>query len=191
MTHKGTVRLETDRLILRPFVPEDIGQIFDNCWSDHEVWKWTNYAPMNCLDDVKNNAHMFTDNWLKAYDMPNRYSWAIELKATGQVIGRFFGMYPDDRICQVELAYELGRAWWNQGFMTEAAQAVIAFFFEEVGFNRVFAYHASSNPASGEVMKKCGMKYEGTLRQGGKCNGGIIDAVYYANLAEEYKRGYA
>lgn len=184
--HKGTVRMETERLVLRRFVPEDVEQIFKNCWSDYEVWKWTNYAPMKNLDDVKNRASMFTENWLMAYERPDRYSWAMELKDTGEIIGRFFGMHPDDAISQVELAYEMGRKWWNQGLMTEAARAVIHFFIAEVGFNRVYAYHAAGNPASGAVMKKCGMKYEGTLRRAGKCNCGVIDMVYYSILAEDY-----
>ena len=64
MEHKGTITLETERLILRRFVPEDMEQIFNNCWSDYEVWKWTNYAPMHKIEDVVNNAKMFTDRWL-------------------------------------------------------------------------------------------------------------------------------
>ena len=56
MEHKGTVMLETDRLILRRFTFHDMEQIYYHCWSDYEVWKWTSYAPMNCLDDVIKNA---------------------------------------------------------------------------------------------------------------------------------------
>lgn len=186
--HKGTVRLESERLILRRFCADDMDQIFKNCWSDYEVWKWTNYAPMSCVEDVRDAADMFTEKWLGAYESPKRYSWAIQLKSTNEVVGRLFGMHPDDSIGQIELAYEIGRKWWNQGLMTEAARTVIDFFFKEVGCNRVYAYHASENPASGKVMQKCGMVYEGTLRQGGKCNLGVIDMVYYSILAEEYKR---
>lgn len=186
MTHKGTVTLETERLILRQFTMGDLEQIYDNCWSNPEVWKWTSYEPMHCMDDVIKIAEMFTDKWLGAYEQPNRYSWAIQLKSSGEVIGRFFGMHPDDRVNQVELAYELGQKWWNQGLMTEAAKAVIDFFFGEVGMNRIYAYHANENPASGRVMKKCGMKYEGTMRQACKCNNGLFDHVNYAILADDY-----
>ncbi len=186
MTHKGTVMLETERLILRRFTIEDLEQIFYNCWSDLEVWKWTCYKPMKNVEDVINIAKMFTDEWLDAYDRLNRYSWAIQLKASGEVIGRFFGMHPDDRIGQIELAYELGRNWWNQGLMTEAVKAVIDFFFYETGLNRIFAYHASENPASGKVMQKCGMTYEGTMLQACKCNNGLLDKVIYSILANEY-----
>ena len=185
MTHKGTVTLETERLVLRRFTINDLEQIFYNCWSDPEVWKWTNYKPMRCVEDVIHVAEMFTDGWLGAYDKPNRYSWAIQLKSSGEVIGRFSG-FPDDQIKQVWLAYELGRNWWNQGLMTEAAKRVIDFFFTEVGFNRIYADHAHENPASGKVMQKCGMVYEGTMRQALKCNDGLFDKINYAILAEEY-----
>ncbi|BCJ99636.1 GNAT family N-acetyltransferase [Anaerocolumna chitinilytica] len=186
MNHKGTVRLETERLILRRFIIEDLEQIFYNCWSDFEVWKWTSYQPMQNVKDVIDTAEMFTDKWLGAYERPNRYSWAIELKATGQVIGRFFGMHPDDYTNQIELAYELGRSWWNQGLMTEAVKAVIDFFFNEIGFNRIYANHAGPNMASGKVMQKAGLTYEGTMRQACKCNNGLFDKVNYAIIADDY-----
>lgn len=185
MVHKGTVTIETPRLVLRRFVPGDLEQIYRSCWSDPEVWKWTNYAPMPCIGDVITCAGMFTEKWLGAYERPNRYSWAMELKATGQVVGRLFGANPDDALRQVELTYELGQSWWNKGLMTEAVGAVIDFFLRDVGFNRVYAYHANGNPASGKVMRKCGMQYEGTARQGCICNGGVFDRVNYAILAED------
>lgn len=95
-------------------------------------------------------------------------------------------MNPDEDISQIELAYELGRHWWGQGLMTEAVKAVIDFFFNEVGFNRIYADFASENLASGKVMQKCGMTYEGTMRQALKCNNGLFDKVNYAILAKEY-----
>ena len=186
MKHLGTQRLETRRLILRRFEMRDLEPMYENCWRHKSVTQWTSYATMDCLEDVCNNAEMFTEKWL-SYDNPKRYSWAIEEKATGQVIGRMFGMDPDDSILQVDLAYELGPDWWNRGLMTEAVAVTLSFFLREVGLNRVFAYHAAENPASGRVMQKCGMVYEGTLRQAGKCNHGIIDVVCYSMLASEYK----
>lgn len=186
--NKGTVRLETTRLNLRRFVPGDLEPVYYNCWSDREVTKWTSYAPMDCLADVKEKADMFTDGWLRAYDRPNRYSWAIEEKASGEVIGRVFGMHPDAGTREVELTYELGRAWWNKGLMTEAVGAVIDYLFRENGFARICAYHADKNPASGRVMQKCGMAYENTVPQGCRCNGGIFDKVNYAISSEDYFR---
>jgi len=97
-------------------------------------------------------------------------------------------MKPDDRISQIELAYELGQKWWNKGLMTEAVNKIIDFFISEVGFNRVYAGHAHENPASGKVMQKCGMLYEGTTRQTVICNNGTFDSVNYAILAKDFNK---
>jgi len=51
MTHKGTVTLETERLILRRFVISDLEPMFHNVWSNYDVWKWTNYEPMNSIEE--------------------------------------------------------------------------------------------------------------------------------------------
>ena len=73
--------------------------------------------------------------------------------------------------------------------MPEAAAPVIRFLFNEVGINRVAAAHDYNNPKSGRVMQKIGMKYEGTMRQAGINNQGIIDEVWYSVLASEYLDG--
>ena len=65
---------------------------------------------------------------------------------------------------------------------------MLRFFFEDVGFFRVHAYHADQNPASGRVMQKCGMRYEGIMRKACVCNGGRFDQVNYALLREEYRK---
>ena len=70
--------------------------------------------------------------------------------------------------------------------MPEAGAAVIRFLFDEVGINRIAAAHDYNNPKSGRVMQKIGMKYEGTMRQAGLNNQGIIDEVWYSVLASEY-----
>lgn len=186
MEHKGTTTLETPRLILRRFVPEDIDSFYRRCLGDDQVWRWTNYPKVESLQDVRAKAGLFTPNWFAAYDRPERYSWAIAEKPEGPAIGRVFGMKPDNRTEDVELAYELGREFWGRGYMTEAVGEVLRFFFEEAGFFRVHCYHADQNPASGRVMEKCGLRYEGVMRMACVCNGGRFDQVNYALLREEY-----
>lgn len=68
---------------------------------------------MTCIAEVLTNANMFIYNWLNAYKRMSRYSWAIQVKETGEVIGRYFGMKPDDEVKQVELACEIRKKWWN------------------------------------------------------------------------------
>jgi ribosomal-protein-alanine N-acetyltransferase len=189
MIHKGTVTLETERLILRRFVISDLEPMFYNVWSNFDVWKWTNYESMNSIDDVLTLNNIFTDYWFAKYEKSDYYNWAMQLKSTGEVIGRVRGGDPEDRINrvnQIVLSYELGQKWWNQGLMTEAVKKVIDFFFNEIGYNRIYTAHAHENPASGKVMQKCGMVYEGTMRQAINKNNGLQDKVNYAILVEDY-----
>lgn len=185
MTHKGTVLLEGDKIRLRRFEMDDLQPIYENCWRHYDVWKWTNYKPMTTMDEVITNADMFTENWIGAYKYGHRYSWAIVEKSSGAVIGRMFGMHPDDEKCEIELAYELGPDWWNKGYMTDAVNIVLRFFFEEVGMHRVYCYHADQNPASGRVMQKAKMKQIGNIPGGCTCNGGTFDQVNYEITKED------
>jgi RimJ/RimL family protein N-acetyltransferase len=75
--------------------------------------------------------------------------------------------------------------YWGRGYATEAALAVIAFGFEELGLNRIYAQHMASNPASGRVMQKAGMRHEGTLRQHVTKFGIVDDIAIYGILASD------
>ena len=120
------------------------------------------------------------------YDKNDYYHWAITLKENGdKPIGTIHGLVNDD-LEQVTVGYCLGQAWWHQGIMSEALQAVIDFFFDRVGPNSICSYHDPNNPHSGMVMKHCGMKYEGTRRAADRNNTGICDASWYSILRSEH-----
>ena len=86
----------------------------------------------------------------------------------------------------VEIGYALGRAYWNQGYMTEALTEVIRYSFENLRLHRVEAQHEVDNGASGAVMRKCGMKKEGTLRGRLYNKGKYVDVDLYSILREDY-----
>ena len=75
---------------------------------------------------------------------------------------------------------------WFIGLMTEALAAVIAFSFETLHLNRVEAQHELTNPASGAVIAKCGMRREGVLRQRLRNKGRYVDVALYAILRSDY-----
>lgn len=181
MLHKGTCTIETERLILRRFSLEDAQVMFDNWASDPEVTKYLMW-PTHSSVDV---SRWVLGDWCGQYEKPDYYQWAIVLKEIGQPIGSIAVVAHDDRVAKAHVGYAMGRKWWHRGIMTEAMQAVMDFLFDEVGVQRIEARHDPRNPHSGGVMKKCGMKYEGTLRQSDWNNQGICDACYYALLAEE------
>ena len=182
MKHCGTLRLETERLVLRQFVTEDAEAMFRNWASDPEVTKYLTW-PTHAGMDVSRSV---LKDWTAAYANRNYYQWAIVLKENGErPIGSISAVDLNDDLSIVHIGYCLGRAWWHRGIMSEALKAVIDFFFYEVGANRIESRHDPRNPHSGMVMRKCGMKYEGTLRSSDRNNQGICDACWYAILKSE------
>ena len=101
MKHKGTVRLETERLILRPFTPEDALPMFRNWASDEEV---TRFLTWPAHKDVKMTSCIIAD-WCKSYEAPDYYQWAIELKETGEPIGSIAAVRIDDRTEAATIGY--------------------------------------------------------------------------------------
>ncbi|HZK29301.1 MAG TPA: GNAT family protein, partial [Clostridia bacterium] len=92
----------------------------------------------------------------------------------------------NEKLNSVHIGYCIGSKWWNQGITSEAFSGIIPFFFDQVKVNRIESQHDPNNPNSGAVMMKCGLKYEGTLRQADFSNKGIVDASIYSLLAHEY-----
>ncbi len=183
MKHIGTKMLETQRLILRPFLLNDAEAMYYNWTSDNEV---TKYLMWPAHKDVTVSENVLKE-WISNYKDNSYYQWAIVLKEhSDQPIGCIGVMNKiDDTIRMAHIGYCIGRNWWHQGVTSEALQAVMTFLFDEVGVNRIESRHDPKNPNSGEVMKKCGMHYEGTLRQADWNNQGVCDASYYALLANE------
>ncbi|MBQ6719671.1 MAG: GNAT family N-acetyltransferase [Oscillospiraceae bacterium] len=184
MNHLGTKQIETDRLNLRPFVMQDADAMYRNWASDPEVTKFLSWPTYKSVD----TAHEILEVWTNQYDDKTFYQWAIELKKLGQPIGSISVVNHDDNVEMAEIGFCIGKNWWGQGIMTEAFQAVIDFLFGVVGVQRIEAGHDPNNPASGAVQRKCGLKYEGTLRRSIRSNQGITDKVVLAILKEEWKR---
>lgn len=182
MEHKGTVRLETERLILRKFTEGDIESSYRNWTSDDKTTKYLTWPTHENAGVTK----QILESWIEEYDNPAFYQWAIELKELGEPIGTISVVRSNEEIQLVVIGYCIGSKWWNQGIVTEAFQKVIPFLFEEVKVNKIQSHHASENIGSGKVMRKCGMIYEGTIREADKNNQGIADMVTYGILAKEY-----
>jgi RimJ/RimL family protein N-acetyltransferase len=111
--------------------------------------------------------------------------YAITLPENRQVIGSIgLVVVPDYQ--RAELGYWLGRPYWNKGYTTEAARELLRYGFTELELNRIYASHYSRNPASGRVMQKIGMQYEGTLRQHIAKWGQFEDMKLYGILRSEF-----
>lgn len=184
MKHCGTRRLETERLILRKFEKEDACAMYQNWASDDEVTKYLMW-PTHAGPEVSRNV---IKDWINSYSDESYYQWAIVLKdGRNEPIGSISVVDRKEDVSAVHTGYCIGKAWWHKGITSEALSAVMDFLFETVDVNRIEARHDPRNPNSGKVMKKCGMKYEGTLRSSDWNNQGICDACYYSLLKSERK----
>lgn len=182
MNHLGTVTLETERLILRQFKLEDAQYVFDNWASDSEVTKYLMWQSHESVEASKGYIEFLQ----KGYEQGNTYDWTIILKEMNQPIGSIGVVRIDEKASIVHIGYCIGKKWWNQGITSEAFSKVIEFLFEQVEVNRIESRHDVNNPNSGNVMRKCGLTYEGTLRQSDWNNQGICDACWYGILRQDY-----
>jgi len=182
LTHKGTQTIKTSRLILRKAIRTDAEPMFRNWASDPDV---TKYLTWSTYENVE-TAYPVIDTWISGYEKLNFYQWMIVLKEQNEPIGSISVVRQRDDIAQAEIGYCIGRQWWNLGIMSEALAAVIDFLFKEVGMNRITAKHDTNNPRSGGVMRKCGMKYEGTSYASDRNNQGICDTAHYAILWKDW-----
>lgn len=181
MDHIGTQSIKTKRLVLRRFTVADSQAMFDNWANDPDVTKYLTWPPHDSVEVTKK----LLECWVSDYERLDNYQWAIVYE--GQLIGSIAVVNLKSRVEAAELGYCIGKNWWHNGIMSEALHRVMKFLFEDVGIQRITACHAPENPHSGNVMKKCGMTYEGTFRKNGWCNQGCVDEVYYGILKSEWK----
>ena len=182
LNHKGTVVIETERLILRPFTMEDTEAMFHRWANDELVCRYMTWPPHESVEVTR----ALLKRWTSSYGAKDYYNWAIVLKDSDPMpIGNISTAHVHEQILGVTMGYCMSRAHWGKGIMPEALKALIDFFFDEVGCNRVDADHDIENPASGRVMEKAGMRFEGTARQGGRNNRGIVDICHWAILKED------
>lgn len=100
-----------------------------------------------------------------SFEADKTIDFAIILRDGGELVGSvgLKGIHKEWK--SAEVGYWIGKEYWNKGYATEAARAVVGYGFEVMDLNRVHAHHMMRNPASGKVMAKLGMTQEGVSRQ--------------------------
>lgn len=182
LQHKGTCELKSDRMKLRRFILSDAKSMYKNYATDERVTRFLSWTPYVCVEDVES----FLQSVLEEYNRPDTYHWAIEVD--GEIIGSISTISIDEKNCSCEVGYCVAYDYWNRGITSEALRMVIRFLFEEVEMHRIMAKHDVDNPASGKVMQKCGMTYEGILREHYLRHDGIFsDALVYGILRREFE----
>lgn len=184
MNKAGTQRIETDRLILRRFRLEDAEDMYVNWASDPEVARFLTWPTHSSVEVTKS----LLADWIPGYEDGGYFNWVMEYKETGKAIGNIAVVKLNENTKAADMGYCMSRAYWGQGLMPEALNAVMDYLFDVVGLNRIAACHDANNPKSGRVMEKAGMKREGILRAAGKNNLGIHDEVWYAMIRNDRKK---
>jgi len=177
--------LETPRLILRELIADDDDAVYI-IRSDIEVTRHNTGAPYT---DIQQARTLISDiAW--NYKDQSEIRWGITLKTDPSwVIGMCGYNYWIRRDQRVSIGYDLARAYWDNGIMTEALGAICRFGFEQMGLHRIEADVSADNPASGRVLEKLGFKQEGRLREQYWEWGEFHDLLLYSLLRREFERG--
>ena len=173
--------LETPRLRLRKLLMTDSQDIYEYS-KDPLVAKHVLWDPHRSVAESRSYIRYMQ----RKYRTDEAYSWGIELKAEKRIIGTIGFMWIQPENNAAEVGYSLSRMYWNQGIMTEALSKLLEYGFRTLNLNRIEAQHETDNPASGAVMRHCGMRQEGVLRYRIINKGKYVDMVLYAVLRREY-----
>lgn len=178
--------LETQRLILRPWMLDDLEDFY-------EYAKNPNIGPNAGWEPHKDKE--VTLKVLKAFMEPSEDEVrAIVYKENNKVIGSI-GVHNDKRRTGLNgkmIGYVLSEDYWGKGLMTEAVKEVIRYLFEEVKLEIISCYHYPFNTQSKRVIEKSGFTYEGTLRMASRIyDGRVYDSSCYSIIKHEYLKKWA
>jgi ribosomal-protein-alanine N-acetyltransferase len=176
------IRLESERLILRPIQPGDEEQIIDYA-NFEENWKWT---LVDLYPYYPENARNFVGRSIRGLKEEDHFILGALLKKEDLLIGavdlRLFGK---DEKC-AEIGYMISLPYWGNGYAPEAVDLSLGFAFNTLKLHRIQAGIFETNPRSGRVLEKCGFKREGIERERYFREGKWRDAICYAILESEY-----
>jgi ribosomal-protein-alanine N-acetyltransferase len=174
--HTGTQPIKTERLSLRRFTSDDISDAYEKWTScqDSDFWE----PPHKNIIETEREINRYIEN----YGNLDWYMWAVDFN--NKLVGLVCGNEINEEFRSICIGYCITRSCRNKGIATEASKALIKLFFE-IGFNRVYSQHNPLNPASGRVMQKCGMLYEGRIRGGSMYQGEICDCLQYAIIKSD------
>ena len=179
-----TLKLDTERLLLRLLDLADAERVRELA-GDKKI-----------ADTTTNIPHPYekgmAEEWISSsrikFESGECLNLAIILKSTQELIGAV-GLIIDKGFNRGELGYWIGREYWNRGYCTEAARAVLEYGFNQLLLHKITSSHFARNPSSGKVMRKIGMKKEGFLKKHVPKSDNYEDLVLYGILRKEWEEG--
>ncbi|MEZ4703362.1 MAG: GNAT family N-acetyltransferase [Rhodothermales bacterium] len=172
--------LETDRLLLRGFTRDDAADV-ERLAGSEAVARGT-FLP---YPYKASHAEAWIRHQEEDYLAGKLTNFAIVHRETSHLMGSI-GLMIEPAYHHAQLGYWLGVTYWGMGYATEAAHAAVRYGFNDLGLNRIYAAHFSSNPASGKILVKIGMRHEGCQRQHYLRFNRFEDAELYGILKQEY-----
>ena len=146
--------IETDRLILRPFIDSDVEDVF--AFNSHpEVIRYTGEVPIKTLQDAQN---IISTIWKRDYDVHGYGRFAVVYKPENKVIG-FSGLKWEPDLGETDIGYRFLPEYWGQGIATESCIPVMEYGFNELGLKQIVGLAYPENIASCRVLEKIGMEH--------------------------------
>jgi len=173
--------IHTERLTLRPFSLDDAGAV-QRLAGDRDIAATTILIPHPYPDGA-------AEEWIGTHAGMFEHGEGLTVAVTARAGGVLHGAVSltiDARHHHAELGYWIGKAYWGRGYATEAARAVVDYGFHTLKLHRVFAHHMARNAASGRVLEKLGMRYEGTLAEHVRKWDDYEDIRHFGLLARDY-----
>jgi RimJ/RimL family protein N-acetyltransferase len=156
MAQPGISTLTTDRLVLRPFVPEDLDELAP-IHAEESFWWYPLRGAM-----TKEETARFLERIVSRYESDGFGIEAVIDRATGAMIG-WAGLavphFLSEVLPAVEVGWRLSRAQWGKGLATEAGAAAVDFGFTRGGLDRIVSIYEPENTASGRVMDRLGFTH--------------------------------
>ena len=159
----NNLKIETERLILRPFTLNDITPSYEMNL-DEEVSRYTGDGGVVSKAEIERRIKEYV---LGDYEKYGYGRFAVELKSTGDFIG-FAGLKYLDNMDEVDLGYRFMSKYWGRGFATESAKASLKYGFETLGLKRIIAMVLPKNTASSHVLEKLGFVFEKEIIEDGQ-----------------------
>lgn len=173
--------IETPRLRLRDIREGDAEAVFAT-FSDPQTLEFYDVLPHHSVEESRELIREIT-GW---YARREGIRWGITLRGSDEVIGSCGLFKFDEGFHRAETGYELRRAYWRQGIMSEALHGALTFGFTEMGLHRIEAVTDGANVRSTGLLRSLGFTPEGVLRERFAWQGRFIDEHYFGLLRDEW-----
>jgi len=174
--------LETKRLVLRQITMADAEDLY-SFLSDREVMRYYDCEALSSMDEARSLIQRYSD-W---FEKQNGFRWGITHKTESNAIMGTCGLFAWHNPARIAtLGYELSRAYWRRGIMSEAVRELLVYGYRDLNLNRIRATVVPDNVASVRLLERLSFKKEGVLRQAQFLNGKYDDLAAYALLREEW-----